>query len=192
KPRRQTCSLVRRRSCDNSGFGKGVFDDIGFRALDEGEDFRPFGGGNVEHIQSSVQMHLEGCPVSLVDSQPFMGSVHVATSVKQRSTCALTKEIDEELLFTSDTVFGSMCPKTSELRIRHQTRKQIICDRGESIITAKTRVQTFLFAHNQSPVLLIHSTGTGAVYTLDVIRYMALIIARFFRMLHKSRRLNLC
>jgi len=38
-----------------SGFsGRGPFDDICFRALDDGKDFRPFGGGNVEGIQSSV------------------------------------------------------------------------------------------------------------------------------------------
>src|SRR6266481_5660673 len=85
-----------------------------------------------------------------------MGEQHVSASVVNRSACALAQEIDQKLFFTLDAVLSPMRPETTELRIFVEPRHEIVCYRGDCIITAEPIVKALLlFAHLTPPASLL-------------------------------------
>src|SRR5437773_8160435 len=92
-------------------------------------------------VEGGIDVAQEHLPVVLIDPEPAMGQLHVASDVVQRATGGSTEEIDQELLFAPHAVFAAMLPEPPESWIRHQPRQQVVGDRRDRIVAAQALVE---------------------------------------------------
>src|SRR3989449_2092235 len=92
-------------------------------------------------VERGIDVAQEHLPVVLIDPEPGMGKLHVASDVVQRATGGSTEEIDQELLFAAHAVSAAMLPEPPESWIRHQPRQQVVGDRRDRIVAAQALVE---------------------------------------------------
>src|SRR5882724_3972446 len=92
-------------------------------------------------VERGIDVAQEPLPVVLIDPEPAMGQLHLASDVVQRATGGSTEEIDQELFFAAHAVFAAMLPEPPKPWIRHQPRQQVVGDGRDRIVAAQALVE---------------------------------------------------
>src|SRR5438132_7026403 len=85
-------------------------------------------------VEGGIDVAQEHLPVVLIDPEPAMGQLHVASDVVQRATGGSTEEIDQELFFAPHAVFAAMLPEPPKSWIR-QDRKSTRLNSSHTVIS---------------------------------------------------------
>ena len=127
------------------------FDNVALETGEEGQHFISLRCRHCEFLQRGCSMLHKDRPVTGVDTQAFMGRLHIATRIENRASSGLTHIVDDQLAVPSETVLTVAFPKYAELGIIEQPGQEFIRDGGNGIIAAKAFVQGFRL-HVSSPV----------------------------------------
>ena len=64
-------------------------------------------------FERGIDVAQEHLPVALVDAEPAMRQLHLASHVVERAARGRTQEVDEQLLFTAYAVLAAMLPEAA-------------------------------------------------------------------------------
>ena len=94
-------------------------DNIFLQGLHEGDHLATLRWWNLKGIQGRIDVPHERRPIGFIDFHPLMRNLHVSPGVVHGTTSTRTEKINQELLFTLETVLSSMVPEAFQSRIRH-------------------------------------------------------------------------